>query len=68
MELDPPRGDVSTTTGEDRASRRGRTHSAKKASTARPLAEMTAFATRRGLTLLYEPGPFHEWTGRDVQQ
>ena len=29
---------------------------------------MTAFATRRGLTLLYEPEPLDEWIGRDIQQ
>ena len=29
---------------------------------------MTAFATRKGLTLFYEPEPLDEWIGKDVQE
>ena len=40
----------------------------RRATSTRPLGELTGFRTRKGVVLLYEPNPLDAWIGKQVQQ
>ena len=63
-----PRREPPAAEGGTPDSRRGGCKPETSTTTCRPLAEMTAFETRKGLVLLYEPEPLDERIGKEVQE